>query len=219
MKQIAPFCQNISDSLSDSFKEGVIPHFMGVVSQSSVTRVSYCSVRDYFYIFLNEFVFCLQAARYQMIVLFVIATSTSVASLLIILLAAFHLVDSNVRLRSDRIFKRDKGDAWTKKLSQKLKEVILCLIEGWGDVGVLGKIGAMIEYRPVPCMLTKSMTEYFRRNSCMSYRYIKRTCLWAEIGFDDSREYLFTLLSPYGYEGHSLFNWRTESSTFIATSS
>ena len=58
-----------------------------------------------------------------MIVLFVIATSTSVASLLAIVLAAFHLVDGNVRLRSDRLTKRDKSNSWTIRLSEWISEV------------------------------------------------------------------------------------------------
>ncbi len=67
----------------------------------------------------------LQAARYQMIVMFIIASTTSVASVGAITLAAFRMVDSHARLRSDLLTKRDKNNSWTARLQRRLLKVSL----------------------------------------------------------------------------------------------
>lgn len=67
----------------------------------------------------------MQAARYQMIVMFIIASTTAVASAAIIILAAFWVVDTGVRLRSDRLLKRDKARSWSVKLQSWSKRVCL----------------------------------------------------------------------------------------------
>lgn len=51
-----------------------------------------------------------QAARYQMIIMFMIAATTAVGTTATILLGAFCLLDSNTQLRTDLITKRAKQD-------------------------------------------------------------------------------------------------------------
>jgi len=65
----------------------------------------------------------LQAARYQMIVMFIIASTTSVASVGTISLAAFHIVDSQTRLRSDLLKKRERHNSWTARLERRVSKV------------------------------------------------------------------------------------------------
>jgi putative ABC transport system permease protein len=57
-----------------------------------------------------------QAARYQMIVMFIIASTASVASVGTITLAAFSIVDKQARLRSDLLTMRERHNSWTAQL-------------------------------------------------------------------------------------------------------
>lgn len=51
----------------------------------------------------------LQAARYQMIVMFAIAATTATSSVSAIGLATFWIVDTKHRVRGDRLLKKKKG--------------------------------------------------------------------------------------------------------------
>ena len=51
----------------------------------------------------------MQAARYQMIVMFAIAATTATSSVSAISLATFWVVDNKHRIRADRLLKKKKG--------------------------------------------------------------------------------------------------------------
>lgn len=58
-----------------------------------------------------------------MIIMFIIASTTSVASVAVVSLAAFQIVDSRTRLRSDLLIKRDKAGGWSKRSSAAIIKV------------------------------------------------------------------------------------------------
>ena len=65
-----------------------------------------------------------QAARYQMIIMFIIASTTSVASMAVISLAAFTIVDQKARLQGDLLSKKKKPTAWTKQVREAIVQVM-----------------------------------------------------------------------------------------------
>ena len=71
-----------------------------------------------------------QAARYQMIVMFIIASTTSVASVATITLAAFYIVDGQARLRSDLLTRRDRQNSWTARVQRGVLEVCSRYLKG-----------------------------------------------------------------------------------------
>ncbi|KAK9810214.1 hypothetical protein WJX72_006730 [[Myrmecia] bisecta] len=64
-----------------------------------------------------------QAARYQMIVMFLIAATTAVGSVASVLFATFNIVDTKHRIRSDRLKKKDKRNGWAKKMGDDMQRV------------------------------------------------------------------------------------------------
>ena len=57
-----------------------------------------------------------QAARYQMIIMFIISATTSVGSVCTLYMASSYCIDAKCRLRLDRVSKRDKANAWNRRL-------------------------------------------------------------------------------------------------------
>ncbi|CAK0785180.1 hypothetical protein CVIRNUC_008386 [Coccomyxa viridis] len=72
-----------------------------------------------------------QAARYQMIIMFIISATTSVGSVCTLYMASSYCIDAKCRLRLDRVSKRDKANAWNRRLFrhsiQMLSPVSTCL--------------------------------------------------------------------------------------------
>ncbi|EIE21804.1 putative membrane protein [Coccomyxa subellipsoidea C-169] len=64
-----------------------------------------------------------QAARYQMIIMFIIAASTGVGAVASLMFTSFYLVDMSSRLRLDRIHKRDNTNKWNHRLMRKIATV------------------------------------------------------------------------------------------------
>lgn len=67
----------------------------------------------------------MQAARYQMIIMFIIAATTSVGAVATLYMASSYCIDACCRLRMDRISKRDKANAWNARLGRKIAQVPL----------------------------------------------------------------------------------------------
>ncbi len=68
---------------------------------------------------------CMQAARYQMIIMFVIAATTSVGAVATLYMASSYCIDACCRLRLDRVAKRDKANAWNARLGRRVAQVLL----------------------------------------------------------------------------------------------
>lgn len=66
----------------------------------------------------------MQAARYQMIIMFIISATTSVGAVATLYMASSYCIDANARLRMDFISKRDKANAWNRRLGRKIAQVI-----------------------------------------------------------------------------------------------
>ncbi|CAL8471622.1 g11164 [Coccomyxa elongata] len=64
-----------------------------------------------------------QAARYQMIIMFIISASTGVGAVATLMFTSFYLVDMRSRLRLDRIEKRNKTNNWNHRLGRKIAQV------------------------------------------------------------------------------------------------
>ena len=67
----------------------------------------------------------MQAARYQMIIMFIIAATTSVGAVATLYMASSYCIDACGRLRLDRISKRDKANAWNARLGRRIAKVLL----------------------------------------------------------------------------------------------
>lgn len=60
-----------------------------------------------------------------MIIMFVIAATTSVGAVATLYMASSYCIDACCRLRLDRISKRDKANAWNARLGRKVAQVRL----------------------------------------------------------------------------------------------
>ena len=69
-----------------------------------------------------------QAARYQMIIMFIISATTSVGAVATLYMASSYCIDACCRLRLDRISKRDKAKAWNRRLGRRIAQVCLTLL-------------------------------------------------------------------------------------------
>lgn len=62
-----------------------------------------------------------------MIIMFMITSTTSVASVATITLAAFEIVDEQARLCSEKLSKQDKSNKWTSTLQRTVSRVKLLI--------------------------------------------------------------------------------------------
>ena len=60
-----------------------------------------------------------------MIIMFIIAATTSVGAVATLYMASSYCIDACGRLRMDRICKRDKANAWNARLGRKIAQVPL----------------------------------------------------------------------------------------------
>lgn len=60
-----------------------------------------------------------------MIIMFIIASTTSLASVAVISLAAFEIVDNKARLRTDYLHERSKADKWVTRVKTSVYQVII----------------------------------------------------------------------------------------------
>ena len=58
-----------------------------------------------------------------MIIMFIIAATTSVGAVATLYMASSYCIDACCRLRMDRINKRDKANAWNARLGRKIAQV------------------------------------------------------------------------------------------------
>ncbi|KAK9840558.1 hypothetical protein WJX81_000987 [Elliptochloris bilobata] len=65
-----------------------------------------------------------QAARYQMIIMFMIAATTAAGSVSTLMLATFYIVDGSARLRTDRLHRRERKDSWAARLQAWLGKAL-----------------------------------------------------------------------------------------------
>ena len=72
-----------------------------------------------------------QAARYQMIIMFMIASTTSLASVAAIILAAFEIVDERSQLHSEKLAKQDKSNSLSRTLRKAFGWVSLAVVNFW----------------------------------------------------------------------------------------
>ena len=63
-----------------------------------------------------------QAARYQMIIMFVISSTTSVSAVACLMSTCAWCLDGSARLRLDRVRKRDKKNGWGHRLYEALHD-------------------------------------------------------------------------------------------------
>lgn len=70
----------------------------------------------------------MQAARYQMIIMFIISATTSVGAVSCLVSTSFYIVDMKVRLRLDRVHKKDRANNWSHRLAKQLEQVSALLV-------------------------------------------------------------------------------------------
>ena len=60
-----------------------------------------------------------------MIIMFIISATTSVGSVCTLYMASSYCIDAKCRLRLDRVSKRDKANAWNRRLFRHTKQVCI----------------------------------------------------------------------------------------------
>ena len=88
-----------------------------------------------------------------MIIMFIIAATTSVGAVATLYMASSYCIDACCRLRMDRISKRDKANAWNARLGRKIAQVRLtwaCVLSSTHLSKSLA--AALRQCEPQPCV-------------------------------------------------------------------
>ena len=93
-----------------------------------------------------------------MIIMFIIAATTSVGAVATLYMASSYCIDACCRLRMDRISKRDKANAWNARLGRKIAQVRLtwaCVLSSTHLSKSLA--AALRQCEPQPCFSAMQM--------------------------------------------------------------